>query len=145
MKQASRQALAQCRCQGKKLKLKKIGEGRYNIHGRNVFIRVIIILLYIINFVIVKSNNVFKSMYNISLFFFQKVIERNTHDGSCWRWMGYIRKLLNSSRPLSNAWPSCHSGLATLQSDTITSATKQSGPVTITTQVVYSKISWIKV
>lgn len=41
VKQASRQALAQCRCQGKKLKLKKIGEGRYNIHGRNVFIRLL--------------------------------------------------------------------------------------------------------
>ncbi|XP_022170548.1 growth arrest-specific protein 2-like isoform X1 [Myzus persicae] len=41
VKHASRQALAQCRCQGKKLKLKKIGEGRYNIHGRNVFIRLL--------------------------------------------------------------------------------------------------------
>lgn len=46
VKQASRQALAQCRCQGKKLKLKKIGEGRYNIHGRNVFIRVIFIFIF---------------------------------------------------------------------------------------------------
>lgn len=43
VKQASRQALTQCHCHGKKFKLKKIGEGRYNIHGRNVFIRVIIV------------------------------------------------------------------------------------------------------
>lgn len=45
VKQASRQALTQCQCQGKKLKLKKIGEGRYAVHGRNVFIRVIMFLI----------------------------------------------------------------------------------------------------
>ncbi|XP_050519973.1 growth arrest-specific protein 2-like [Daktulosphaira vitifoliae] len=41
VKEASRIAHTHCHCQGKKLKLKKIGEGRYSIYGRNVFIRLL--------------------------------------------------------------------------------------------------------
>jgi len=64
VQQVTRVAQRHCQCPStkcNKLKVKKVGEGRYNIAGRNVFIRVrFIVLLHLILFFILYGFNIKK-------------------------------------------------------------------------------------
>lgn len=68
-----------------KLRVRKVGEGRYNIAGRNVFIRVSL-----------KFCNHF-ALLTLIFYLFFLVAERKTYDGACrWR-LGYVGTFLITS------------------------------------------------
>ena len=100
------QRLCQCpseRCS--KLKVRKVGEGRYHIAGRNVFIRV---RAYIAAFLVSSTRQIFSTFLERSVTILPDVFaafEGETHDGPSGRGLGHVGAFLGEARSLSGEDP----------------------------------------